>query len=152
MTPGRTVPVDLILSQAVELFGGPPRVVACDRWRQGELLDGMDKAGLGHVPVDWRGQGYKDGAADLRATVRAILENRVKTKPSLLLAHAISNGRVRVDDAGNRKLIKCSTASGHVIDAFSATVAAVAALERHPPQAWSAAFAPGDGSGEVMVI
>ena len=58
-TPGRIVPVDFLLRDALQLFG-QPRLICCDRWRAGELLDGLDKVGLGRVPVDFRGMGYKE--------------------------------------------------------------------------------------------
>lgn len=143
--PGRIVPVPTLLSEALSLFG-QPRLICCDRWRASELLDGLDKVGLGRVAIDWRGMGYKDGGADTRAFMNAFLGDEVKLNPSLLLASAISNAKVMRDPAGNMKLVKRSTNSGYLIDALSAAVVAVAAQERHPAPEWSFAFAAGDGS------
>ena len=92
--------------EAESLFGSP-RVIAADRWKKSELLDGLDDAGMGHLSLSllWRGQGFKDGSHDLRLFMKSVLEDKVHIKPSLLLASAVSHGRIRVDDAGNRKLI-----------------------------------------------
>ncbi len=132
-TPGRSVPVDQILSDALQEFGEPRRI-ACDRWKQNEFWDALGGVGLGHVPIDWRGMGFKDGSQDLRAFMRAVLREEVWTTPSLLLAAAVSNARVRQDDAGNQKLIKSSANSGHLIDSLSASIEAVAAADRNPIQ------------------
>ena len=149
-TPGRSVPVGRIMGEALELWG-VPRVIACDRWKKLELLDALDKISMGHLSLLWRGQGYRDGSADLRSFMKAVLDGRIHTEPSLLLASAIANGRIRLDDAGNSKLIKSSGSSGHLIDSLSASVEAVAAHELSPVREWSYAFAPAD-NGEVTIM
>ena len=83
--------------------------------------------------------------------MKAVLDGRIHTEPSLLLASAIANGRIRLDDAGNSKLIKSSGSSGHLIDSLSASVEAVAAHELSPVREWSYAFAPAD-NGEVTIM
>ena len=150
LTPGRSVPVDLILGQAIQLWG-EPRVIACDRWKRNELLDALQQVGLSHVPIDWRGMGFKDGSEDLRSFMRYVLTDKVQLVPSLLLASAVGNARVRRDDAGNSKLTKVSSNEGSLIDSVTASIEAVAAHERHPPRAWAFAFAPADGSDVVVM-
>ena len=150
LTPGRSVPVDTILSEAIQLWG-EPRVIACDRWKANELRDALDVVGLNRTRLDFRGMGFKDGSEDLRAFMRYVLTDRLRLEPSLLLASAVANCRIVKDDAGNSKLTKKSSNEGSLIDSVTAAIEAVAAHERHPVPAWSFAFAPGDGS-EVTVM
>ena len=62
---GRVVPVGPFLAEAVRRYGRP-KALAADRWRAGELEDGVRGAGL-HLPEPtWRGQGWRDGSVDVR--------------------------------------------------------------------------------------
>ena len=61
----RAVPVVALVRAALARWG-KPSAIACDRWRDGELIEALNGAGV-RCPVDWRGQGFKDGAADVRA-------------------------------------------------------------------------------------
>ena len=102
---GRAVPIDELLRIGIERFGRPYSI-SCDRWRLGELKDACEMIGL-RVPIDERGQGYKDGGQDVRIFRRAIAEGVVKVpKGQLFLTAAMSEARVTTDPAGNAKLAK----------------------------------------------
>lgn len=58
----KVVPVAELLNEATERIGYPEGI-ACDRWRLGELHDGMTTAAL-LAPVTPRGMGFKDGSED----------------------------------------------------------------------------------------
>ena len=58
-----------------------------------------------------RGQGYKDGAEDVRLFRRAIFENKVIPSESLLLRAAFSEAVTVSDPAGNAKLAKSGEGS-----------------------------------------
>ena len=103
---GRTVPVEALLEIAVERFGRPAAIV-CDRWRIGELVDSISALGL-DVPLVSRGQGFKDGAEDVRRFRTAILDGMVRPTPSLLLRLAMREAVVVTDPAGNSKLAKAT--------------------------------------------
>ena len=72
-TGQRAVDLGGLLQDALQRFGKPSRIVA-DRWREAELRDALDKAGVPPAALEIRGQGYKDGAEDVRGFRRAILE------------------------------------------------------------------------------
>ena len=132
----RASDVPLLLHTALDRFGRPSVVVA-DRWREAELRDALDKAGVPGAELIVRGQGFKDGGEDVRAFQRAVADGRVTTVPSLLLRSAMSEARTRADDAGNAKLAKRSEAGRRANardDAAAAAILAVATGARKPPQ------------------
>ena len=55
---GRVVPVGDFMQEAVIRFG-KPQAIAADRWRAGELEDGVKAVGLNLPEPSWRGQGWK---------------------------------------------------------------------------------------------
>ena len=133
---GAAVPVAELLALAVERFGRPARVVA-DRWREAELRDALDKAGVPPAAVAARGMGFQDGAADVREFRRAVLEGRVVAAPSLLLRSAMAEARTVSDPAGNAKLAKHNQGGRRVRardDAAAAAILAVAEGVRQPAQ------------------
>lgn len=106
--PGRRVPdVSVFLRESLERWGAPGCIVA-DRWRAAELRDALEAAACPWAALVLRGQGWKDGAEDVRGFRRAILEDRVTAGRSLLLASALAEARVVTDVAGNSKLAKGS--------------------------------------------
>ena len=126
--------VDLtaLLTEALTRFGRPS-ALAADRWREPELRDALDAAGVPPAALDIRGQGFKDGAEDVRAFRRACLEGRVVPPLSLLLRSAMTEARVVIDPAGNSKLAKNSEGGRRVRardDAAAAAILAVAAGSR----------------------
>ena len=131
-TGQRAVSIGGLLAEAFERFGRPARIVA-DRWREAELRDALDAAGVPPAALEIRGMGFKDGGEDVRGFRRAVLEGRVTPARSLLLRYAMAEARVVTDPAGNAKLAK-STEGGRRAkardDAAAAAILAVAAGTR----------------------
>jgi phage terminase large subunit-like protein len=93
-----------------------------DRYKQAELAEAMDRAGV-TCPVVWRGMGWRDGSEDIERFRRAAFDGLVKAKPSLLLRSAFADAVCLKDPANNLKLAKARSKGR--IDAASATVLAV---------------------------
>ena len=131
---GRAVDVGLLLEAALERFGKPSRVVA-DRWREAELRDALEAAGVPLAAFEARGMGFKDGAEDVRAFRRACADGRATPVPSLLLRSAMAEARTVSDPAGNAKLSKGSQGGRRLRardDAAAAAILAVADGARQP--------------------
>ena len=130
----RASDVSMLLQLALDRFGRPTVIVA-DRWREAELRDALDKAGVPGAELNVRGQGFKDGGADVRDFQRAMADGRVVPVPSLLLRSAMSEARTVSDPAGNSKLSK-NTQGGRRKrardDAAAAAILAVAVGVRRP--------------------
>ena len=126
---GRAVDVAMLLQAALERLGRPSRVVA-DRWREAELRDALEGAGVPPAAFSARGMGFLDGAADVRAFRKACADGRVVPAPSLLLRSAMAEARTVSDPAGNSKLAKGSQGGRRLRardDAAAAAILAVAA-------------------------
>lgn len=120
----KTVPVSDWLGQVLRQVEGENIVaLTADRYKQSELAEAMDRAGI-KVPVVWRGQGYRDGGEDCERFRRAAYDGRVRSRPSLLLRSAFADAVVLRDPANNLKLAKARSTGR--IDAVAATVLAVA--------------------------
>ena len=130
----RATDVGALLRAGMERFGKPDLVVA-DRWREAELRDALEKAGVPPAALEVRGMGYRDGAEDVRQFRRACAEGKVAPSPSLLLRSAMSEARTISDPAGNAKLCK-GTEGGRRMrakdDAAAAAILAVSAGVRQP--------------------
>ena len=112
---------------------GSPGAISCDRWREQELRQELDKAGYSLCPIDSRGQGFKDGAEDVRRFRRACLGGRVTPVESLLMRSALAEARVVGDSAGNWKLSKGSEGGRRnraKDDVIAAGILAVSCAER----------------------
>lgn len=106
LTQPRRVPdVGVFLRACLAKWGAPACIVA-DRWREHELRDALEAAGVPLVPLALRGQGFKDGGQDVRAFRRAVLGGRVRAPRSLLMRAAFAEARAARDPAGNEKLAK----------------------------------------------
>ena len=130
---GRVVPLDAFLRVARDRFDRPT-AIAADRWRDGELRDALDAAGIPRCAFLLRGQGFKDGAEDVRAFRTACLTGRVTPIVSLLLRAAMREATVIADPAGNEKLAKASEGGRRFRardDAAAAAILAVSAGVRH---------------------
>ena len=102
---GKVVPVASFLAEAVNRYG-KPQAIAADRYRQGDLEDAAKDARLGLPIPTWRGQGFRDGAQDVRAFQTAVLEGRVSPPVSLAMRAALAEARTVTDSAANEKLAK----------------------------------------------
>ncbi len=132
LTPGRVVVIADLLRAALARFG-PPDVVVSDRWREGELRDGLDLAGVPASAFSARGMGFKDGAEDVRGFRRACIDGRVKASKSLMLRSALSEAVTISDPAGNAKLAKSSEGGRRQAskdDSAAACILSISAGER----------------------
>ena len=102
---GKIAPASELLAEAVRRYGRP-QAIAADRWRDGELSDGVKSAGLRLPEPTWRGQGWRDGAQDVRAFRSAVLQGQVAAPISIAMRAAFSEARTVVDGAANEKLAK----------------------------------------------
>lgn len=119
-----TVPVAAWLSEVMRHVEGEPIAgLIMDRYKQSELGEAIDRAGI-RVPIVWRGFGFRDGNEDCDRFKRACFDGNVKAAPSLLLRSAFSDAVTLRDPANNMKLAKARSMGR--IDAASASVLAVA--------------------------
>ncbi|SHK36061.1 Phage terminase-like protein, large subunit, contains N-terminal HTH domain [Shimia gijangensis] len=120
----QTVPVAPWLVQVMQhVEGEAVAAITADRYKQAELGEAIDKAGI-RAPVIWRGQGFRDGGEDCERLRRAAFDGKVQTPPSLLLRSAFADAVTLRDPANNLKLAKARSTGR--IDAAAATVLAVA--------------------------
>ena len=129
---GRAADVGALLQRVADDWGRPSEISA-DRWRMAELEDSLGKVNFPQSQLSPRGQGFKDGAADVRLFREAVLSDCVRPGVSLLLTFAMSAARVVSDPAGNSKLSKgCEGGrrSRSRDDAAAAAILAVAAGRR----------------------
>ena len=120
----RATDVGALMRAGMERFGRPDLVVA-DRWREAELRDALEAAGVPPAALDVRGMGYRDGAEDVRQFRRACAEGRVAQSPSLLLRSAMAEARTMSDPAGNQKLCKGSEGGRRMRAKDDASAAAI---------------------------
>ena len=125
-TAGRTVPVAAVLRWASETWG-KPAVIAADRFKQAEMQQAVDDAGLS-VPVAWRGQGFRDGSEDVRAFRRSVLDGRVSAPVSLLIRSALAEATTVADGSGNEKLAKQAEGGRRVRARDDVAAAAILAI------------------------
>lgn len=116
-----------LIRLALERFGRPAVIVA-DRYKEAEVADAFHAAGLGRVPLVFRGMGMRDGAADVEAFRRAVAEGRVTPAVSLLLRSAVSEARVTMDTSGNAKLAKSTEGNRRLRARDDAAAAAILAV------------------------
>ncbi|MFP3382475.1 terminase TerL endonuclease subunit [Tritonibacter sp. SIMBA_163] len=120
----KTVPVAPWLAEVMRnVEGENVMAITMDRYKQAELSEALDRAGI-RAPVVWRGQGYRDGGEDCERFRRAAFDGQVKAQPSLLLRSAFADAVCKTDDANNLKLTKARSTGR--IDAVAASVLAVA--------------------------
>lgn len=120
----KTVPVSPWLAEVMRHVEGEPIIaITMDRYKQAELGEGLNRAGV-RAPLVWRGQGFRDGGEDCERFRRATFDGQVKARPSLLLRSAFADAVCLRDPANNLKLAKARSTGR--IDAAAASVLAVA--------------------------
>ena len=126
--PGRVTPVDAFMSDVAEsLAGVNVKRMAADGYKDGEVKDYLDRAGL-HWRAEFRRVGAgKDGSRDVRALQRLVLNRRLKLPDSLALVTAVSKSAIRRDGNGNPGLDKADSRGR--IDLLSAAVIAAGLAE-----------------------
>ena len=129
---GRSADISALLQRVADDWGSPSEI-SCDRWREAELRDALGKVNFPQSQLVPRGQGYRDGAQDVRLFREAVLSDAVYPGESLLLTFAMSSARVVSDTSGNSKLAKGvegGRRSRSRDDAAAAAILAVAAGRR----------------------
>ena len=125
----RIVDISQLLTLAMDRFG-PPDAVVDDRWREAELRQALERARSPGAALILRGQGFKDGGADVRSFRRAALDGKIQTPESLLMRSAMAGAVTVSDPAGNAKLAKAKDTperrDGHRDDACASLILAVA--------------------------
>ena len=132
----RTADHGALVGEALQRWGRPT-AICCDGYKLAPFRQVLDAHRFPPARLVLRRMGWYDGAADVRAFRRAVLEDRVKPARSLMLTSALTEARVTTDVAGNAKL-----ATGHEggrrklgrDDAAAAAVLAIAEGYRTRPQ------------------
>ena len=126
--PGRVTPVDAFLSDVAEsLAGVNVKRMAADGYKDGEVKDYLDRAGLRWRAEFRRVGAGKDGSRDVRALQRLVLNRKLKLPDSLALVTAVSKSAIRRDGNGNPGLDKAESRGR--IDLLSAAVIAAGLAE-----------------------
>ena len=130
-----TTDVHELLRVALARWGKPYQIV-CDRYREADLREALGKAGIPLCRLIFRGQGFRDGAEDVRNFRKACLDGNVVPVKSLLLRSAMSVARCVSDVSGNAKLAKTGQGKrpGARDDAAAATILAISSGTREPPR------------------
>ena len=126
--PGRVTPVSAFLSDlAGELAGCRVHRLAADGYKDSEIKDFLDRAGL-RWPAEFRRVGAgKDGGRDVRSLQRMVLTGKLRMLESLSLSTAIANSAIHRDANGNPGLDKAKSRGR--IDVLSAAVIAAGLAE-----------------------
>ena len=138
--PGRVVALDQFLTDlAHDLHGCRVTKLASDGYKDAEVKDFLDRAGL-RWPYEPRRVGAgKDGGRDVRCFQRLILTGRLKMRENLSLVSAITNSTLRRDENGNPGLSKAKSRGR--IDILSAAVIcaglAEPMMDRKPRRTWT---------------
>ncbi|NWE53558.1 terminase [Brevundimonas sp. P7753] len=136
----KTVPVSAWLTEVIAHVAGERiSAITADRYKQAEIGEALDRAAI-RVPINWRGQGFRDGGEDCERFRRAVFDGKVKSLPSLLLRSAFADAVVLRDPANNLKLAKARSTGR--IDAASAAVLAIAEGARQTARPIKPARAP----------
>ena len=123
----RTSDIGALLREVLNRWG-KPGVIACDRWREPELRDHLEAVRFPVTALTVRGQGYRDGAEDVRLFRRAVLDSKVSPARSLLLRAAMSEARTVSDPSGNAKLAKKTQGGRRAAARDDAAAAAILAV------------------------
>ena len=124
----RSVSVGQFIRHVATQVNYPIDAICCDRYRENELLDGLQSAGLNYPRVVFRGYGFRDGGEDIRSFEKAVAEGWIQMRPSLILAASISDSCIQIDDAGNSKISKAKS-TGRT-DVLCSTIISVAMMQR----------------------
>ena len=122
------VHIETLIRAALSRFGTPAAIIA-DRWRDAELRDSLQSAGTPFCDLVLRGQGFRDGAEDVRAFRRSCLQAAVVPAAlSSSCGSALSEARTVSDPAGNEKLSKSSEGGRRMRARDDAAAAAILAV------------------------
>jgi phage terminase large subunit-like protein len=111
------------------------RAIAYDRWRIDDLKQDLQDADCS-VPLEGRGQGFKDAGPDIEILAERALTGRLRHGGHPVLRAAMSNAITVSDPAGNLKIDKDkSNGRGPVrVDGAVALAMALGLASRSPPK------------------
>ena len=126
--PGRVTPVAGFMGDVAESLAGVNiKHAAMDSYKDSEVKDFLERAGL-HWRIDYRRVGAgRDGSRDVRAMQRLVLNRKLKLPDSLALVTAVSKSALHRDANGNPGLDKGENRGR--IDLLSAAVIAAGLAE-----------------------
>ncbi len=134
--PGKHCDAGAFLLDCMDALQGERIVCAgADRYRQAEIEKVLEDSKI-RLPIVFRGTGAgvkSDGSFDVRAFDKWVTTSKLKLKAHLLAAQAITDSRIRYDQAGNPALDKSGKNSR--IDILSALLMAVGLCEKHGAKA-----------------
>jgi phage terminase large subunit-like protein len=106
LTPGRAVDRDFIVRRLAGVVSDyDVRGIGYDRWRMNEVKKILDHEGL-DLPLVEFGQGLKDMAPAIDELERLILSGKIRHGMNPILTMCVSNIKIEMDAAGNRKFSK----------------------------------------------
>ena len=130
--PGKHCDAGAFLCDVLDALQGQQVVCAgADRHRQAEIEKVLTDAKI-RLPVVFRGTGAgskADGSFDLRSFDKWVTTKKLQLKAHLLAAQAISDSRIRFDQAGNPALDK--SGNNARVDLLSALLFALGLCEKH---------------------
>ena len=88
----RVADIPGLLGHALALWGAP-EAISCDRWRIAELVQSLEAVGFPDCQISERGQGYKDGAEDMRLFRAALLDGQLHSQRGLLNRASVGGGQ-----------------------------------------------------------
>jgi phage terminase large subunit-like protein len=133
--PGRSSTDPKAVAQEIARLHGEYHLggLAFDRWRIADLQRELDDIGCGVKLVEF-GQGYQSMAPAVDLLERLIVEHNLRHTNNPALTMALTNCKVELDPAGNRKLSK-RRSTGRIDPAVALTMAigiTTAQQEREP--------------------
>ncbi|WP_299376030.1 hypothetical protein, partial [uncultured Tateyamaria sp.] len=127
-TSGAVSDLQQFLTELLERIGPHPvRSVSCDRYRDAELRTAMARAQLS-IPLEFRGNGPKDGNADVLATRRMFKAGAITMRRSILLEGSLAEADVKVSTTGAVQICKSHLTAR--IDVAQSLILACSALLR----------------------
>ncbi len=125
-TTGGAIEYDEVISKIVDLLDGISlQSLSYDRWNINQFKQSASRLGVGDLPLEPFGQGFKDMSPAIGEFEALILNKKIKHAGHPVLNWCISNVKVEKDPADNRKFNK-RRSSGR-IDGAVATVMAIGA-------------------------
>lgn len=132
----RSVDLEAFMREVVDRLDGQKILcVVGDRYKQGEIVDAMQRCGVA-APFIARGVGYKDSTPDISAFQRYVDSGKVKHRESILMAHAIGSSYIMQDDALNQKLskLKANKSKTDILQAAVLAIGQAARIEQAKPK------------------
>lgn len=107
LTPGKTLNAEFVAHEVARLHRQRPfKALVYDRWRIEDMTRYLAELGVTDLPLVPHGQGYKDFSGACDALERAVADRLLRHGGNPMLRSHVSNARIEIDPAGNRKITK----------------------------------------------